>query len=127
MKHRAKTYCRFISESAYVDLDGELHGLEFNDKDRYESDMMDQAVIIKDFLEGEGATQVRIKISEDNMKYTFNYAFHKYTILMYFDEESTSLFSTGRDGRQVHLFTDATESFFDLLSSKGLSFLDTEL
>lgn len=127
MKYSAKTYQQFISENAYVDPDGELQGLEFNDRDRYNSDMMDQAVIIKDFLEGEGATQVRIKISEDTMKYTFNYSFHKYTIIMHFEEDSTSLFSTDRNGKPIHLFTDATESFFDLLSSKGLSFLDTEL
>lgn len=124
MKHQAKTYSQFISEGAYVDQEGELRGLEFTDKDRYEADMMDQAVIIKDFLEGEGATNVRLKISDETMRYSFSYALNRYSIIMDFDNEKTSLFVTDRDGNINHLFTDATESFFDLLSSKGLSFLD---
>jgi hypothetical protein len=124
MKHSAKTYRQFLSEGAYVDQDGELQGLEFNQEDKYKADMIDQAEPIIDFLKEEGATKIRIRVGEDTMRYAFDYAFQRFAIIMNFDEDMTSVFVTDREGRLQHILTDATESFFDLLSSKGLSFLD---
>jgi hypothetical protein len=124
MKHSAKTYGQFLKEGAYVDQDGELQGLEFNDQDKYKADMIDNAAPITDFLEEEGATKIRLKVGEDTMRYAFDYAFQRFSIIMDFEKDMTSMFVTDREGRLQHILTDATESFFDLLSSKGLSFLD---
>ena len=124
MKHSAKTYNQFLKEGAYVDQDGELQGLEFNDQDKYKADMIDNAAPITDFLEEEGATKIRLNVGEDTMRYAFDYAFQRFAIIMDFEKDMTSMFVTDREGRLQHILTDATESFFDLLSSKGLSFLD---
>jgi hypothetical protein len=124
MKHSAKTYNQFLSEGAFIDQEGELQGLEFNLQDEYKADMIDQAAPITDFLEEEGATKIRLKVGEDTMRYAFDYAFQRFAIIMDFEKDMTSMFVTDREGKLQHILTDATESFFDLLSSKGLSFLD---
>jgi hypothetical protein len=124
MKHSARTYHQFLSEGAFIDQEGELQGLEFNLQDEYKADMIDQAAPITDFLEEEGATKIRLKVGEDTMRYAFDYAFQRFAIIMDFEKDMTSMFVTDRDGKLQHILTDATESFFDLLSSKGLSFLD---
>lgn len=124
MKHSAKTYRQFLKEGSYIDQEGELQGLEFNQEDQYKADMIDQAAPITDFLEEEGATKIRLKVGENTMRYAFDYAFQRFSIIMDFEKDMTSMFVTDREGRLQHILTDATESFFDLLSSKGLSFLD---
>jgi hypothetical protein len=123
MKHLAKTYCNFISE-AHITPEGNLEGFELDNNDKYEMDALEQAEQIREFLEAEGAERVRTNVINEILRISFTYSFIRYSINLNLDLESADIFITDRDDVPHKIYSDSTDALFDLMSVKGLSFLD---
>jgi hypothetical protein len=118
MKNRAKTYHQFIKE-AYIDDSGELQDIEFPGKGDYDFEMLDQAQRIQEYLEESGADHVRLRVKESVFEFKFEYRGSHYLLELDLDENRAYL-SIGR----ILVYEDTADSFFDLLASTGLEFLN---
>lgn len=122
MKHSAKTYTDFISES-HVTPEGNLEGFELDDNDKYEMEIMEQSEQIRDFLEAEGASAIRPRVMGELLRIGFTYNSTRYTLQLNLDLEEADIFITDRDDVPQKIFSDSTDSLFDLMAAKGLDFL----
>jgi hypothetical protein len=123
MKHSAKTYNNFISE-AHITPEGNLEGFELDNNDKYEIEVMEQAEQIREFLEAEGAEKVRPRVMNEILRISFTYSFNRYSMHLNLDSGEAVIFITDREEVPQKIFSDSTDSLFDLMAVKGLSFLD---
>lgn len=123
MNYSAKTYTKFLSE-AHVTPEGNLEGFELDNNDKYEIEVMEQAEQIRDFLEAEGAEKVRPHVMHEVLRIGFTYSFNRYSMRLNLDSGKADIFITDRDDVPQKIFSDSTDSLFDLMAAKGLSFLD---
>ena len=120
---RIKTYREFINE-AYVDRSGELHDFEApSDQD---VELMSQANNIKDFLEENGAEKVGMEVLDDAriFRFRFKYVFTEYFLYLNWETDQADLYFITPDREMEEHSSYPMDSFFDLLSAKGLNFLD---
>jgi hypothetical protein len=118
MRNRAKTYYQFITE-AYIDDSGELQDFVYPRGDELEFELLDHAHRIQEYLEESGAERVRLHVDGGIIEFTFNYSGSNYLLELNLDENYVIL-NIGR----IIVYEDSADSFFDLLSSQGLKFLN---
>jgi hypothetical protein len=116
--HRAKTYHEFINE-AYIDDSGELQDFNYPSEDEPEFQIIDHAQRIQEYLEDVGAERVRLHVDGGKIRLKFKYGMPDYLLELDLDED-TAYLSIGK----MLIYEDSIDSFFDLLSSNGLEFLN---
>lgn len=120
---KAKTYKQFIFE-AYIDSAGELQDFEAPGEDSFEYQILDQAHIIQEYLEESGALQVRLKIEDPIIKFTFKYIGFNYLLTIDLDSEKSKIETIlGSNTDPVLVYSDSTDSLFNLFAVSGLEFL----
>jgi hypothetical protein len=124
MKHRAKTYSKFINE-AYIDPEGRLQDLRFTQNDRDALEMVDHINQIRDFLEDSGATRVRIgDPSSHPIVFKFEYGSRSYFMELDLDQDQITIHAKSpRSGIPHEIYQDSAQGFFDLAMNTGLDFL----
>jgi hypothetical protein len=122
MKHSAKTYTNFISE-AHITPEGNLEGFGLDNNDKYEMEVLEQAEQIREFLEEEGAEMVRPKVLDNILRIGFTYRSTRFSMQLDLDSEIADIFITDREGNPHKIFSDSTDSLFDLMAADGLAFL----
>ncbi|CAB4159395.1 hypothetical protein UFOVP699_131 [uncultured Caudovirales phage] len=126
MKHRAKTYFKFINE-AYINREGELEGLDFSPEEKAELEIYDELNVISEFLEDSGAREVKIDTSlQNDEKYLFFFVFNsqKFEMLLNLETDEVVLFNlSGRGEEPIEQYRSDANEFFDLLRNTGLDFL----
>ena len=85
---------------------------------------MEQAEQIREFLEAEGAEKVRPRVMNEILRISFTYSFNRYSMHLNLDSGEAVIFITDREEVPQKIFSDSTDSLFDLMAVKGLSFLD---
>ena len=123
MRNRVKTYRQFINE-AYINQQGELHDFEApSDQD---VEVMSQANNIKDFLEENGAEKVGMEVIDDAriFRFRFKYVFTEYFLYLNWETDQADLYFMTQDREMEEHSSYPMDGFFDLLSAKGLNFLD---
>lgn len=111
---KAKTYRQFITE-AHIDVSGELQDFDPSMDDSYDSQLVDEADIFRNFLEEEGAMDVRIEIYDPNIFITFDYEYLKYNITIDPENKSITLYTN-----DVEVYSDSIDNFIDLVKVNGL-------
>ena len=115
---KAKTYNQFINE-AHVDASGELQDFDPSMDDNYDSQLVDEAVALRDFLEEEGATSVKISIDDPYFFITFDYEQRTYFTKVDPEEEYISIYTN-----EVEVYADSIDNFIELVKANGLGALN---
>jgi hypothetical protein len=118
MKHKAKTYRQFINE-AHIDASGELQDFDPSMDDNYDSQLVDEADAIRDFIEEEGATSIRASIEDPYIFITFDYGYSTYFTRI--DPEKNYIWISSN---HVEVYADSMDSFIELVKANGLNFLN---
>lgn len=111
----AKGFNDFLRESAYIDQEGELQGLNLGD-----IRVMEESETLVHFLEDEGARRVTISADEDIVTLRFEYAMRPLTIEIDLAQDLTSLFEERPNDSPLVMLQLSSGEFFDLLAAKGL-------
>lgn len=118
MKNKAKTYRQFINE-AYVDDSGELQDFDPSMDDSYDSQLVDEADAIRNFLEEEGATRVKASIDDPYIFITFDYGYSTYYTKIDPEKEGIDIYTN-----HVEIYSDSIDSFIELVKANGLDSLN---
>lgn len=111
----AKGFNDFLRESAYIDQEGELQGLDMGD-----IRVMEETETIVHFLEDEGARRVTVDVDEDLVRLRFEYAMRPLVIEIDLVQDIATLFEEDGRAEVLPMLQLAAGEFFELLSAKGL-------
>ena len=107
-----------------MDASGELQDFEAPREDEYEYQILDQAQRIQEYLEESGATSVRLKINDPLIGFKFTYNGLHYLLSIDLDSETSKIEAVLRsDSEPILIYSDSTDSLFDILATRGLDFL----
>lgn len=115
---KAKTYRQFINE-AYIDDSGELQDFDPSMDDSYDSQLVDEADALRDFLEEEGATRVKLSVEDPYIFITFNYEYLTYYTKIDPENEEIEIYTN-----QVEIYSNSIDSFIELVKANGLGALN---
>jgi hypothetical protein len=115
---KAKTYRQFITE-AHIDVSGELQDFDPAMDDSYDSQLVDEADTLRDFLEEEGAMRVKVSVDDPYIFITFNYEYLTYYTKIDPEKEEIEIYTN-----HVEIYSDSIDSFIELVKANGLDALN---
>jgi hypothetical protein len=115
---KAKTYRQFITE-AYIDDSGELQEFDPSMDDSYDSQLVDEADTLRNFLEEEGAMSVRVSVDDPYIFITFNYEYLTYYTKIDPENNDIDIYTN-----HVEVYSDSIDSFIELVKVNGLDALN---
>ncbi len=115
---KAKTYRQFITE-AHIDVSGELQDFDPSMDDSYDSQLVDEADALRDFLEEEGAMRVKVSVDDPYIFITFNYEYLTYYTKIDPEKEEIEIYTN-----HVEIYSDSIDSFIELVKANGLDALN---
>ena len=115
---KAKTYRQFINE-AYIDDSGKLQDFDPSMDDSYDSQLVDEADALRDFLEEEGAMRVKVSVDDPYIFITFNYEYLTYYTKIDPEKEEIEIYTN-----HVEIYSDSIDSFIELVKANGLDALN---